>query len=732
MQENNLSKMNLTWITLLLPSLLIVLALWLPFGFKLMGLIEEWGFLQLYIQHGLFFIQSFHGPSLNLLRPLLALPFSLAYFLDPNSFDYWNILLILSLIITSVSSAYLILKATGSRSWAVLMGMLVILYPAETMQLSLRSLHIEWALALVLLASAFFIAAYENKRTYIAYSLALVASLLLLVAIGIYEASLALIFLPFSILYIKDGFNITTQQLKSHFGIVLLWMAAIGCFIGYLSYAVFISPNIIAYQKQLSGGTGLFTMLLASLPKLFSIGLVRSLLGGWFDAIRMTLKEFAWLGYLYLTIGATIIGGLFLFIVKKDAYAFATFSSKSSTFRCALRLSIAGVLLLCCGYAPTLASNHTYISQRTFVFATPGAAMVWIACIIIIGSWRQWIAKFLACVLIFIGLGAQLFQFHHYVQLSDIQRHLLKNIIENFNGDLNNKTLLILDASNQLGQTWMLLPGGLEYALSYFYNKPINVIRICSLPSHEWRVYDGLARMGTCIENKNNWVFRYPLPTSGPGYVSPKKQTDIILTKNQSVVITIKPDGSISPNAVLENYRNQLQQSNSPMAKRYRNILVPKPNHFNSKQFWANHDEQYKWNFGDWWSLDLPTKGSGWREGEWQVNYFYHKASAWKTQKKATLLFNLKPIQKPYLLRGNFDTILNQVIHDSIQIRINQKLLSLHWINYGKFNTTIPANVLLNGINTIEFISDTDPKYFDLSLKLESIEIIPNKALAKD
>ena len=107
------------WLALLAPAVAIVLLIWLPFGFTMGGLIEEWDVLGLFTTHGLFFVADTTSPlAAHALRPLTVFPHALAYFLNPNSFEYWHVLLILALIVKGSASSHLIWKATGSLGWA--------------------------------------------------------------------------------------------------------------------------------------------------------------------------------------------------------------------------------------------------------------------------------------------------------------------------------------------------------------------------------------------------------------------------------------------------------------------------------------------------------------------------------------------------------------------------------------------------------------------------------------
>lgn len=659
--------------------LIIILAIWLPYGFTTGALLEEWGTLALFEQYGPIFFTHLNGPlAAHALRPLTVLPHSLAWLLDKNSFDDWHIITILSLVIKGLASAWLVRTATGSRFWGIVAGILVLLFPADTMQLALRGIAINFALALVLLGGACSVTAFQSPRRIVSYSLGLLSFVFVLTSILIYEAGYSLALLPFLILFARLGLADTLRVMKSRCIVTALWIAP---FVIYPVYCFMVAPHIQSYQASLIAGSNPIVIFLHYLPKLFSVGIVRSLLGGWVDAFRMTWDEYSRTGYAWLFLTTGILSGFLLYILKTDT------SMALSTKKWG-RLAMAGIVLLMFGYAPSLlAPSHLDISQRTFLFATPGAVMVWVAFLTLLFREKKWISLSLTFFLVLIGLGAQLFQFEHYARLSSNQRYLLKNIIENFDGNLKGKTLVIFDKSNQLDKIWMLPASYLGNALTWFYQQPIHSVDICYSPANQVKA---------CFEHK------------------------------KKIAITINQDGSVTPVTFLKNYRKQLQNSNTPEALRYRNTLIPQSGPF-SRSLWRSVDpSQYKWQFGDWWSLDLPIRGSGWNEAVWTVNYFHHQASAWKTNKRATLLFNLKPAEKPAILKGKFLIILTPAIQNSMRISINGHPLNFKWEKDNAFRAAIPTNVLVSGVNTIEFDSDVDPAS-GLSAALQQFEILTEK-----
>ncbi|MBA2710831.1 MAG: hypothetical protein H0U57_09595 [Tatlockia sp.] len=701
-------------LSLILPSLLIIFALWLPFGFSLTGLIEEWGILGAFTTNGLFFIADVHSPMpAHAFRPLTILPHALAYFMDPDSFIYWHLLLILSLLLKGIATSYLIWQATSSQRWAMLAGLLVLLYPADTMQLSFRGLHINLALSLFLTSSSLLIAAFISDKPKFIYFYGFMSAIVLSASLTMYETTLALILLPFLLIYVRIGRRASISLFFKKKAPIIIWLI---CLLIYFSYIIFTSAHIQeSYQESLISKDPIKT-LHYTYSSLFNPGLIRSLLGGWFDALRIFQKEIGFFGYLYL-LGITLfIFAVSIHFLKNDKKI--KWNNNSALI---LRLALVGLLLAISGYIPYLFSPaHVGISQRTYLFATVGSVFFWIAILMTIDQWISRIADLSAFLLVLIGFSFQLFQFHHYVQISETQRTLLRNIINNFDGNLENKTLILFDGTNQLMHTWMFPQGSLQNALTYFYGHRINSIEICQSPGNGWKsVENSLVRTGKCIEDEKEWIFRAPSPVNYSNGFSLPLVPDKRVLKEKAIVLRIQSDGLIFPKPILDS-------QNLNQTKRYQNILSNPAWAEHFKKLWAsNSDEKYKWSFGKWWSLDLPISGSGWREANWTLGKFFHHAAAWKSGEDAALLFDLKPQKGNYFLKGKFEVILNESIYKSIELRLNQHIIPFHWLDNGEFAAEVPLNLILTGSNSLAIHSLTDPSYYGLSLSLEWFELAP-------
>ncbi|NWD75402.1 hypothetical protein HX890_14905 [Pseudomonas gingeri] len=702
-----------------LPSALLVFALWLPFGFALTGLLEEWGVLGLFTTRGLFFIADPGSPlAVHALRPLTVFPHAIAYYLDPYSFDYWNWLLALSLFVKGGTVSYVVSKMTGALRWGMIASVLILIYPADTMQLSFRAIHINWALSLVVLGSALFMFALGMKKALPSYILSVVSAALLASACAMYEASLVLSIIPVLGVFVRYGVKEAIARIRRDQGKHIVFFA--GALV-YVLYVFHTAPLVKSYQSGFVSNGSVIATVLNSLPNLFSIGLLRTAVGGWFDALKITYSEFSSYGY------ATAVVCLLVAVIAAVAYVDGKKDQQSDglPFRTlSVRLLAAGLLLALLGYAPFLISlAHQSISQRTFLFASLGGALITLAVLMLLSSASRIVSLCGVVFLFFIGVSTQLFQFHHYVQLSERQRLILDDIIEKFDGEDAGKTVLVLDKSGQLDSTWMFINVNLRSALSYVYGHPINHLEICRIPANEWQQIDGVGRKGRCEETADDWVFHYPTPISGPSLPLTPKMDDKILAKKDVITVTVDPDNTQIPNTAQTIEKPWLKED-SRAGLIYHGVIARPTSTLSVLNFKpALIDDYYYWGFGNWWSMELPIAGTGWREAGWRVSGLRHKASAWKTNENADLYFRFSSVAEQHRLHGRFEAVVNPEVRSSMKVLINGSPIVLHWTSEYDFDATVGAGLLKNGMNIMTFNSDVDNAYYGFSGKLDWVEI---------
>ncbi|MHC8378107.1 hypothetical protein ACYZT3_19555 [Pseudomonas sp. MDT1-16] len=695
--------------------------MWLPSGFTLTGVLEEWGIVGLFSRLGLFFITDVNSAlPLHALRPLTIFPHAVAYLLDPNSFYYWHVLLIAALIIKGSALSILTTKMTGSLKWGMLASVLVILYPADTMQLSFRSIHINWALSLMLMGSVIFLRALDQSSKTRSYALSVVSGLLLAAACGMYEISLLLAAIPALVIFVQIGFKGIIPHIKTYVLQHLVWLGGAAA---YVAYVIHTAPLIQSYQSNLAGSSAL-TTLQQTYPKLFSVGLIRSIVGGWADALRITRVEV--ISYWYLAVATLVILSIFFVISRTSKNSTISENKIRPMLARMCRLAAIGIVLVCLGYAPFLLSPpHLAISQRTFLYTAPGATLFFISLLWAVNYFSRTVTSAIAAAMICIGLGAQLFQFHHYINISKSQQLVLRDIVQNFDGKLpQSKTLLILDYSNQLNHDWMFLNVDMAPALSYMYSKLIDKIEVCYMPSHEWQQVDSLSRRGNCVEDADGWTFNYPASVSGPGIEPTVQQPSKRLSKSDVIPVVVGDHSKVAAHSELDAYRQELTSNDSPVGIRFRGVTETK-----QFDFFKFRDqlpkEEYRWSFGDWWSLYIPTAGSGWRDPEWESSgYTHHVSSAWKNAARSFLYFDLTPQATPYEVSGYFNIFANEQMRSQMQIRINGTLISIQWGADGNFRGAVNPETLKTGRNELEFDSPTDDKYYGLSARLDWVQIV--------
>jgi hypothetical protein len=621
--------------------------------------------------------------------------------------------LIVALLIKGASVSYITEKLTGNLKLCAIASVLVIIYPADTMQLSFRGLHINWALSLALLGSALFLYALSLRRKSYACLASLLSSALFSSACFMYEASLLLACIPVLMLFTRDGALATLTHVKQKLVEHAIW------FIGALSYVIYsvrTAPLVNSYQASVVG-SDLLSTLKITYPKLFTVGLLRSTLGGWFDAVRISTQEFS--SYSYVIV-ASVILILIIAAILKLGTSKNNLSTDHSTLALNIRLGISGTTLILLGYFPFLISySHLVISQRTFLFATPGAALLLLSILNIGFSLSKPLTNVCVCFFFVTGISFQIYQFHHYVDISKKQSAVLNEISQKFDGNTENKTLLILDYGNQLNYRWMFIKESLSGSLTYLYNKPITDIQVCHMPSKHWQESDSLGRKGRCIEGTQDWTFEYPTTVSGPDFPASVQPESLVIPKSSIITVELGKtnDGSDKTNA-----ESSLQ---GIAAKRNENIvsLLNAESRFVKFQDTIINDK-YDWTFGKWWSMEIPTHGTGWRETEWDVHSFYHQPTAWKNEKYSNLVFEFKPdSEKIYELRGDFTIFAGAAPKSSMVITLNGTELSLQWSDNGEFHAMINPGVLKSGSNNLEFNSPTDDNYYGLSARLAGIHI---------
>ena len=508
---------------------LTVALIWVPFGFAQGGLIEEWEILGL-VNSGanVWWISPASALGQYATRPLTVFPMGLAYVLSPNSFFGWHVLMITELIIKGVAAAYLIRQAVQSDLLGVLGAVIAIAYPADTMTIAIRGVHINFAMMLLLVGASLNVADLTRDRSRRLLSMLGAASAL--AAFLIYEATLPLIILPLMVVFIRFGVSGTLQNVKAKAASHAIWFLTA---LTYVIYALFINHYIPqSYQSSIfPSSADTVATFVDGLKAVFTIAYPRLLWAGWYDGVSMLLVEMNLHTAMPLLFAVATVIWLIAWRCRaaSDPHGWPL-----------IRALIAGLIIMIAGYLPyALLPSHRAISQRTFMWAALGASF-FIVGLLGLFVWRR---RFVAAYLVFTAfivpsLAFMLVQHDHYVELSKNSKRALASILAQIDPV---KTNVVIDKTNSIGHTWNLLDGVMQPAIAYLRDTPqqIYILQVCRATGMEWERSFPLGRHGDCRQEATDWRFVSPVPVSGPGMPPPAPSADLVLPKNQTHTVIV-------------------------------------------------------------------------------------------------------------------------------------------------------------------------------------------------
>jgi hypothetical protein len=390
-----------------IPAVLCVIALWYQFGFTLGGMIEEWDFLWMMnaIPH---FWNSFPGSPMSdqfAARPLQVLPFAIARAMDGHSFIGFHFVLMIACFVRIVAGASIGFFLFRSRTYAIALGLLFLVFPADTQQMTFRTLNISVSIGLMLLGGALAlrgIVATSKARRTISAVLSGMASV---IAVLIYEPVITLYALPILLIFGRYGLRKTLLVGRRRKSIIGLWAIAPVINAAYLAYALIVLKS--GYQMSVSQH-GMLRSIIENRRYLWKSAAYRSFYEAWTSTLDILLHQTAKYGFLVIV---AVVALLVLLSVSGRARNDAT----ASRFA---RYVVVGLLALIAGYSPFMVSEgHMNVTQRTFMAAAPGASIVVMAAIAFACRKKDVAGALVAAVFVFIGLVAQLYQFDTYIRL---------------------------------------------------------------------------------------------------------------------------------------------------------------------------------------------------------------------------------------------------------------------------------------------------------------------------
>jgi hypothetical protein len=606
------------WLLIVVPALAVI-ALWLPFGFFLGGLIEEWGILALFTKYGPQFFANADHLAAHQARPLTIFPHALAYALDPNSFFYWHILQIISLIVKASGAALIGFYLVRRFSVALALGLLTVFFPADTMQIPFRGIHINWSIALAFVAILLLFGAFEARSRYAKLILAAFASVTFAAAALMYEAVAPLAILPFLAPFVRLDARSALTVLRSNWQALTIWIVGL---VGYALYFVSIVTSGITYQGAISqtSSASQVSQILQRIPDALTYSLNRTFVEAWVEAANFTVSSLDkyWFVLLFAAAVLATISYLNRFDPGRPKHRLSQFAKL-----CAL-----GIILFLVGYAPFLPSNaHLFTTQRTFLVSAFGAAAVLTSLLYLLFSFAPRIVFSLsATLLISLSFVSQLYQFDRYSRIyADHIWPALNLLTLTESLTPNAKTLTIVNEAGSLSGTWdfgVVMPS----ADSYIFAKD-RLIVVCD--EHNNRpmplVFVAEDQRGTCQLSDSSATSEGPNSPADRPLVHWKRDGSVSV-RNMPPNITVQP----IPTRALE--------------------LIGLGHWTKADSLFGSLDRSDKFicEFESTWGYAYPCRTFGFYDGGAVRRGLTTISSAWAVERKAGVIFDLQPTANDY------------------------------------------------------------------------------------
>jgi len=670
---------------LVLPAF-VVAALWYPFGFALGGLLEEWDVLTLFSQNGVFYLATPSSPlAVHLQRPFTVLFQALAFTLDPNSFFYWHVILAASLVVKGASAAAIALYMTQDRMIAALLSLLVMLCPADTMQLSLRTMHISVAIALATSACALWLWSTTALRQDVKVAAALAAMILYLVAVLTYEVTVGFLILPLLAVFVRHGAK-SPAVVRSNWLPLSIWAAG---FLIWGAYYFWSFRQGGAYLEATLANASLLEII-SRVPRFFAAGFYRAFYESWVDLIQISRFQLSDVAY---PIGVSlVIASAFYLLDTRQGTASST----------AIRMFVAGLALFAVCYVPFISNPALLmVTQRTFLTAALGASLILVSCFVLLTPWIGRLATAaLGGIIIGVCFTGQLFQFDKYNRIySEVFTPALSQLVSLLRDPLPQQPYIIIrNGYGYMSGIWDL-GASLNSALVYLVPelRPREVF-VCEASS--MRLLPRFLGRGSCSEDAGSFT------------IEKWNGTSVTLDKRNVRVINIGPLAAEERSAI----------ATIDLPPRAWSVLGASGWDKRLSLFQRDdRPETYRCEFESSWGYAAPCRTFGFHEGEpyrprLRANY------AWIGETRAGWIFDIVPTSQQYRLRVVLHSIASSA--HQVGISVNNTPINYSWEGPLVLKATFAGGLMHDKDNVVELRTGLDPK-LGRSLTVKRIEIRP-------
>jgi hypothetical protein len=468
---------------------LISIALWLPFGFKTTGLVEEWSLASAFNEgQKLFFVDQNSVYHEHATRPLSFAPFNLAYLLDPNSFVGLNLLL-LTLFVSRGVFAYLLLRALlpGRDTLAFFAAVIFLLYPADAGWFALRAINVHFAITWYLAAAYLLLVYFEKPNV----KLLVLMWAAVFVSVLTYEIVYPVIAItPVLLLYKAHRLNrrvIVTTFLWYLFPILA----------GLRVLFILLTPATTLYTTSVISQTLRIDLIPQRIVQVYW----RSFIGGWAEALHSMQRPLLQL-LLGLASAATSLA------VLNHLMRRSPIDKKIRIFQPLLLFGF-GLAFIILGFSPYLLSSVISAQiWRTFYLPSFGAALCIALLIDRLLGWKR-TGQIVATLLVFVASASAYQQHESYVVLSLEQQRLLGEMLQiapAINGETT--VVVIYDDGMIPRDVWHFAYGlHFRHALDYLYDTTgINAFLCASS--------EVVTLEGQCQFRENEFFYNTPIVTA--------------------------------------------------------------------------------------------------------------------------------------------------------------------------------------------------------------------------
>jgi len=609
-------------------------------------------------------------------RPLQAAPFALAHVVSPNSFFGFHVLLMAAFAVRVIGGAYIGFFLFRSRTYAAATGLLFLLFPADTQQLAFRTINVSCSVALMCAGIAVALHAVTVKRSSDRWKFVILSIILSVIAVLIYEPVFALYPVVPLLIWARYGIRASLLLFQHRRRFIIGWFIAPVVNIAYLYYAMVIFGS--TYQSTASNGS-----------------IVRSIIGNWrylFDSLAYRIFYDAWVSSLWI-VGTQIVHFKFIVVSGAALTALLLMLSRNEKTtqrrRLYLRVLVSGLIAAVAGYAPYMVDvSHMLITQRTFINVAPGATIVLMAAIAYLARRRLVIGAAVASAFIFVSMVAQLYQFDQYTRdYTGATLPFMSFVADKV--DHKKPVHLVIDSSGFGGHLTGMYMTKVSSGMPVRTGDATDTYLLCmdrpaspSLPFYNCTLSDGVwtASLNGAV------AARYP--ESSVQTIAVDKS---LLSSYRSLSSTWRDEGSFSAN---------------------------------KSMFKAEGTEMYSCVADSMWGYSGFCRGEGWSDGIVNHDSFQLKNFFGAIAPTASLIFDLRPIQKNYSLKIVVYGGLDGVIIPAMKISVNRVPVSYKATGPLELSAEIPASILINGQNEIQF-DNVLPSDRQIGLLVSRIDLAP-------